>query len=153
MQSITAYNNNITFEDVWNYRPDDPATYTAVPIVNAVTTVLLQTTANTVKDIADILEVNHLLLSSTIKFELGCTLIDLIHMYRYRQVSEYIAANPEESKNTVAHRFGYSSYGSLWRFTQRIAGMTPSGVPSEAGEELWLVWRKKLKRGESIVRK
>lgn len=145
MNVIKPYEHKVTLDDIWNYRPDDAATHTPIPILNSVAEVLYTTNLIEAKPMAEGLQIDPDLLAKIVKFELGVKLIDLIHQYRFRQVTEYVAANPQEPLERVAHRFGYASYSSLWRFMQRIGGVTPDGKKSHAGPELWLVWREQSK--------
>lgn len=146
MNRIKPYEHKVIIEDIWNYRPEDESTHTSVPILNAVAEALYSTNIIEIKPLAEGLQIDPDLLSKIVKFELDIKLIDLLHQYRFRQVSEYVAANPKEPLETVAQRFGYSSYGSLWRFMQRIGGVTPDGKKSNAGPELWLTWREEYKK-------
>lgn len=143
---IEPYKSSITFYDIWKYRPEDQETHTAVPVVNAVAKVLYRTSVNECGRIAEMLEIDGKVLSTIVKFETGIKLSDLLHQYRFRQVTEFVQQNPEAKLEDVAHRFGYASYGSLWRFMQRIGGVTPHGEKSQAGEELWLQWREEKRR-------
>jgi len=146
MNEIKPYERKYTPEDIWNYLPEDASTHMSVPLLNAVAEVLLTTNLNEVKAIAEGLKIEADLLSKIVKLELGISLVELIHQYRFRQVQEYVAANPEESLESVALRFGYSCYASLWRFMQRIGGVTPDGKMSKAGPELWIKWREDAKK-------
>lgn len=149
MDSIKPYEPKYTPDDIWAYNTEDTATHMNVPLLNAVAEALHHTNLNSVTKIGEALNVDADYLSATVKFELGVPLVELLHQFRFRQVRAYITANPDESLDKVAHRFGYASYGSLWRFTQRFAGMTPRGEKSEAGDELWLVWRERNKQRRS----
>ena len=150
MNKIKPYEHKVTVDDIWNYRPEEEATHTPVPILNAVAEALYTTNLIEAKTIAEGLQIDPDLLAKIVKFELGVKLIDLIHQYRFRQVTDYVSANPKEPLEKVALRFGYSSYASLWRFMQRIGGVTPDGKKSNAGPELWLVWREESKKKKSL---
>lgn len=150
MTKIKPYEPQHTPDDVWAYNPEDPSTYMRVPLLNAVAEVLHLTNYITVNQIAEALHVEKDLLSALVKFELGVPLVELLHNFRYRQVRVYTAAHMDEPLDEIAHRFGYASYGSLWRFTQRYAGVTPRGEKSEAGDELWLVWRENAKKRKNV---
>lgn len=139
---IKPYKKTITFADIWAFRPEEPTTHTAVPLINAVAEALYSTNMNECRKIAKALDVDGRVLQTIVKFELGMSFNELLHQYRFKQVSEYVAQNPDVRLEEVAHRFGYASYGSLWRFMQRIGGVTPNGEKSNAGPELWLQWRK-----------
>lgn len=143
---IEPYKPSITFYDIWKYRPEDQETHTAVPVVNAVAKVLYLTSVNECGRIAEMLQIDSKILNTIVKFETGIKLSDLLHQYRFRQVTEFVQQNTEAKLEDVAHRFGYASYGSLWRFMQRIGGVTPHGEKSQAGEELWLQWREEKRR-------
>lgn len=143
---IKVYRPSTNFEDIWNFRPEDPSTHTAVPIINIVAEALYTTNVIECGKIAEQMQVDSRLLNAVIKVELGMPFSDLLHQYRFRQVTEYVAANPEVKLDVVAKKFGYSSYSSLWRFMQRIGGVTPNGEKSQAGPELWLTWRENRKR-------
>lgn len=132
-----------SFEQIFAYRPDNAETYLSSPLLNAVASVLYDTTVIRCKDIADILCVDERYLSHALIIELGMSLFDLLHKYRIEQIHQYIIDNPEKNLDQVAEAIGYSSRVSLWRFCQRKTGMTPLGEISNAGEELWLKWRKK----------
>ena len=151
MITIKPYEPQHTPDDIWAYKSEDPSTHTRVPLLNAVAEALHHTNLISVTKIAEALHVDADYLSATVKLELGVPLVELLHQFRYRQVSIYVAANPNEALDSVARKFGYASYGSLWRFTQRYAGLTPRGEKSEAGDELWLVWREMIKQGRSIT--
>lgn len=146
MNKINPYEHKVTVEEIWNYRPEDESTHTSVPILNAVAEALYSTNVIEVKTMAEGLQIDPDLLAKIVKFELGVKLVELLHQYRFRQVQEYVAANPDEGLDSVAHRFGYASYGSLWRFMQRIGSITPDGKKSNAGPELWLTWREESKK-------
>lgn len=145
---IKPYKPTVSFEDIWKFKTEDAKTYTAVPIVNAMADALYSTTIIECKTIAERMELEPKYLNIIMKVETGMTASELLHSYRFRQVIEYVKANPDEPMDAVAKRFGYSSYGSLWRFTQRIGGVNPDGKISMAGEELWVKWRKDLKKGK-----
>lgn len=146
MIMMKPYKPSVCFEDIWNYRPEDAKTFTAVPILNAVAEVLYSSSLNECKAIAAVLEVNDRLLNAVLKLEIGMSFSELLHTYRFKQVMEYVQANPDARLEVVAKRFGYSSYGSLWRFMQRIGGVRPNGEKSQAGQELWLKWREEAKK-------
>lgn len=139
---IKPYKPTITFDDIWAFSPEDSNTFTAVPVINAVAEVLCKTSVNECAKIAELLEVDSELLNKIVKFETGMRLKDLLHQYRFRQIVEYFQQNPAANLESVVHKFGYASYGSLWRFMQRFGGVTPKGEMSQAGPELWLQWRK-----------
>lgn len=113
MATIKPYEPQHNPDDIWAYNSDEPSTFTHVPLLNAVAEVLHHTNLISVTKIAEALHVDADYLSATVKLELGVPLVELLHQFRYRQVCNYIAANPDESLDSVAHRFGYSSYGSL----------------------------------------
>lgn len=150
MMKIKPYEHTVTFDDVLNYRPDDAGTHTAVPLLNAVAEALYLTNSIEVKPIAEALKVDADLLSRIVKFELGMTMVEVLHQYRFHQVLEYVTAHPDERLESVAQRFGYSSYNTLWRFMQRIGGVTPDGKKSNAGQELWLTWREDFKKRKAL---
>lgn len=143
---IKVYTPSISFEDIWNFRPEDPSTHTAVPIINVVAEALYTTNVIECGVIAKEMNVDSRLLNAVIKVETGMSFSELLHQYRFRQVREYVAANPDVKLDIVAKKFGYSSYSSLWRFMQRIGGVTPNGEKSQAGPELWLTWRENRKK-------
>lgn len=143
---IKTYTPSISFEDIWNFRTEDSSTHTAVPIINVVAEALYSTNLIECKEIAKQMQVDSRLLNAVIKVKTGMPFSELLHQYRFRQVSEYVAANPDEKLDVVAKKFGYSSYSSLWRFMQRIGGVTPNGEKSQAGPELWLTWREEAKK-------
>ena len=143
---IKTYPPSISFEDIWNFRPEESTTHTAVPIINVVAEALYSTNIIECKEIAKQMQIDSRLLNAVIKVEVGMPFSELLHQYRFKQVSEYVAANPEVKLDIVAKKFGYSSYSSLWRFMQRIGGVTPNGEKSQAGPELWLQWREQSKK-------
>lgn len=143
---IKIYDPSVSFEDIWNFRPEDSSTHTAVPIINVVAEALYSTNVIECGEIAKQMHVDSRLLNAVIKVETGMSFSELLHQYRFRQVTEYVATNPDVKLDIVAKKFGYSSYSSLWRFMQRIGGVTPNGEKSQAGPELWLTWREEAKR-------
>ena len=140
------YRPSVTLEDIIAFRVDDETTYTKSPIMNAVACALCETKAIICADIAKYLEVDVRMLSTVVQFETGIKFIDLIRDYRMHQINEYIKAHPDENLDAVARANGYASAGSLWRFFQRRCGNTPLGKKSDAGQELWLLWREENKR-------
>ena len=148
---IKPYEKKVTVEDILNYLPEDESTHTPVPMLNALAEALCSSNVIEARKLAKGLQIDASLLSATVKFELGVTLVDLLHQFRFRQVSEYVAAHPDEMLESVAQRFGYSSYNTLWRFMQRVGGVTPNGKKSHAGPERWLVWREELKRRRGLI--
>ncbi len=140
------YKPTVTLADIIAYRVDDEATHTKSPIMNAVAQALCETKAIICADIAKYLEVDVRMLSTAVFLETGIKFIDLIRDYRMHQINEYIKEHPEENLDTVARANGYASGGSLWRFFQRRCGNTPLGKKSDAGQELWLLWREETKK-------
>lgn len=143
---VKTYPPSISFEDIWNYRPDNSSTFTTVPIINVVAEALYTTNIIECGEIAKQMQVDSRLLNAVIKVETGMPFSELLHQYRFRQVSEYVAANPDVKLDIIAMKFGYSSYRSLWRFMQRIGGVTPNGEKSNAGPERWLQLREESKK-------
>lgn len=99
---IKTYTPSISFEDIWNYRPDDSSTYTAVPIINVVAEALYSTNIIECGEIAKQMHVDSRLLNALIKVEMGIPFSELLHNYRFRQVSEYVAANQDVKLDIVA---------------------------------------------------
>lgn len=132
------------FEQVLAYRPDNPATYTASPLVNAVADALFCTHLIEAKDLAAYLDVDPQRLAAALRLEMGMPTVDVIQQYRLLQAMDYIKAHPDENLNTVAHAIGYASDSSLWRFFERKLGITPRGKKSEAGPELWNEMKKAI---------
>ena len=142
----SPYISGITYEQVWAYRPADPATYTPSPLVNAVANALYSTRYITANDIAEYLCIEERLLRAVVQVELGMTLSDLVHRYRIDQADQYIRVHPDQNLNQVAIAIGYSSDSTLWRFYQRMRKETPLGQKSQAHQELWLKWREERKK-------
>ena len=130
-----------TFQQVLDYVPGQPETYTASPIINAVAEALCVTKCIESKELAEYLALEPHKLAHAVQIELGMSLIEVIHNYRLRQIEAYYNAHPGETLDQVAQACGYSSKGSVWRFFQRKLGKTVTGKKSEAGPESWLVLR------------
>lgn len=146
MKETKPYLPVATFQQVLDFVPGQPETYTTSPIVNAVAEALYSTKCIEGKELAEYLEVDNRKLGNALQLDLGMCLKDVVQNYRMHQVEVYRQANPEASMAQVAQACGYSSDGSLWRFFQRKLGTTAMGKKSEAGEELWLKWREESKK-------
>ncbi len=144
--TTSPYISGITYDQVWAYRPFDPATHTPSPLVNAVAKALYSTRYIRSNDIAKYLCIEERLLRAVVQVELGMKLSDLLHRYRIDQADEYIRTHPGQNLNQVAHAIGYSSDSTLWRFYQRMRKETPLGHKSHAHQELWLKWREERKK-------
>ena len=142
---VKPYTPSVQFSHIWEFRPSNVETYTRVPVINSLAEALYSTNINECKKIAEVISVDERVLNTIVKFEIGMSLHELLHEYRFRQISEYISTHKDENLENVAKQFGYSSYGSLWRFMQRIGGVTPNGEVSKARPELWLQMREERK--------
>lgn len=135
-----------TLEQVFGYVSDQPGTYTASPLINAVADALYRTKCIESKELAEYLAVDARKLAYAIQLELGMRLIDVIQSYRIHQIEEYRNAHPDAKLDDVAKACGYSCDSTLWRFFQRKLGTTVTGRKSEAGQELWLKMREESKK-------
>lgn len=142
------YISTITYEQIKAFRPDDPATYTPSPLVNAVAEALYTKRFIEAQEFAEYLDIEPRQLRAAMQIEVRMPFINLIHIYRLDQADQYIRDHPDANLDTVAEAIGYASAGSLWRFYQRKRKETPLGHKSDAGEELWLKMR-----AESMKRK
>lgn len=149
MKATKPYLPAATLQQVFDYIPGQPETYTESRLVNAVADALYETKCIESKELAEYLAVDARKLAYAIQLEMGMRLIDVIQKYRIHQVEEYIKAHPDAKLDDVAKVFGYANDSTLWRFFQRKLGMTVRGGKSNAGPELWLKMRenrKKLRR-------
>lgn len=137
MKESKPYLPVATFQQVLDYVPGQPETYTASPIVNAVAEALYETKCIESKELAEYLSLHPLKLAHAVQIELGMTLIEVIQNYRLRQIEAYYNAHPGETLDQIAQACGYASKGSVWRFFQRKLGMTVTGQKSHAGVEQW----------------
>lgn len=130
---------------IYAYRPEDAATHTASPLVNAVVDALYTTKIIYCSDMARYLGIeSQNTLSGAILLETGMSLQDLIQTYRIHQARVYMEQHPDASQDEVAQAIGYRDCGSLWRLFQRELKQTPTGKTSQAGPERCLEIRKKL---------
>lgn len=132
------------FQQVLDYVPGKVDTYTASPIVNAVSEALHNTLIIESQGIAEYLGVDERKLAGAIHLDLGMRLIDVIQQFRIRQIQQYRKEHPDEPLDVVAHACGYASSSSLWRFFQRKLGTTVTGHKSNAGPEHFDVMRKEI---------
>lgn len=146
MKKTKPYLPVATFQQVLDYVPGQPETYTASPIVNAVAEALYETKYIEGKDLAEYLALDPRKLTHAMQIDLGMSLIEVIHNYRLHQIEAYYNAHPGETLDQVAQACGYSSKGSVWRFFQRKLGKTVTGRKSEAGPESWLQLRARHRR-------
>lgn len=130
-----------TLEQVLGYVPDQPETYTASPLINAVADALYCTKCIESKELAEYLAVDARKLAYAVQLELGIRLIDVIQSYRIHQIEAYRKAHPDTKLDDVAKACGYACDSTLWRFFQRKLGKTVTGKKSEAGPESWLQLR------------
>lgn len=137
MKESKPYLPVATFQQVLDYVPGQPETYTASPIVNAVAEALCVTKCIESKELAEYLALDSVKLAHAVQIDLGMSLIDVIHNYRLRQIEAYYEAHPGETLDQIAQACGYASKGSVWRFFQRKVGKTVTGQKSQAGEEQW----------------
>ena len=134
------------FQQILDYVPGQPETYTASPIVNAVAEALYETKCIESKELAEYLAVEPRKLANAVQLDLGMKLIDVIQNYRIHQIEAYHSAHPSATLDEIAQACGYSCKGSVWRFFQRKLGKTVTGKKSEAGPELWLKYREDSKK-------
>ncbi len=146
MKESKPYLPVTTFQQVLDYVPGQPETYTASPVVNAVAEALCVTKCIESKDLAEYLALDSNKLAHALQIDLGMTLIEVIHNYRLRQIEAYYNAHPDQTLDQIAQACGYSSKGSVWRFFQRKLGKTVTGRKSEAGPESWLQLRARHRR-------
>ena len=146
MKETKPYLPVANFQQILDFIPGQPQTYTASPIVNAVAEALYETKCIESKELAAYLVVDSKKLAHAVQLDLGMTLIDVIQTFRIHQIEEYHRANPEATLDEVAQACGYSSKGSVWRFFQRKLGKTVMGKKSQAGPELWLKMREDSKK-------
>lgn len=142
---VGPYIKSVDFSQIWKFRPNIVETYTPVPVLNSLAEALYSTNVNECKKIAELISVDEKVLNTIVKFEIGISLSQLLHEYRFKQIQEYISEHTDENMEAIAQKFGYASYGSLWRFMQRIGGVTPKGEVSKARPELWLQMREERK--------
>lgn len=142
---VGPYIKSVDFSQIWKFRPNIVETYTPVPVLNSLAEALYSTNVNECKKIAELISVDEKVLNTIVKFEIGISLSQLLHEYRFKQIQEYISEHKDENMEEIAQKFGYASYGSLWRFMQRIGGVTPKGEVSKARPELWLQMREERK--------
>lgn len=121
-----------SFEEVLAFRPNDSATHTKSPLVNAVAEVLFTTNIRECKTIADVLDLDARVLRDAMKMETGMPFKDLVVNYRMTKAKEYIQSHPELSQAQLAKDCGFASYHAMWRFFQNTLGETPLGEKSEA---------------------
>lgn len=125
----------VTIEEVYAFSPDDPATFTKSPLVNAVAEVLFTTKLIECKSIAQYLKLDERKLSNALSIELGMTLKDMVVAYRTKQVEEYRAAHPDYTPEQLAEAIGYSSAESISRFLNTQLGITPAGNKSHRSKD------------------
>ena len=143
---IKPYPPTITMADILAYQPDNAATHTPAPIVNAVCEVLYHTTFRQARTIATMLEVNYQKLLHAVELETGLPLKDIIMQYRIAQFCAYRDSHPGMSSSELAKACGFSSYHALWRFVEHTIGQTPSGEKSNATEDAWTRYARQLRQ-------
>lgn len=141
MKQTNPYLPVATFQQVLDYVPAQPETYTASPIVNAVASALYVTKCIESKELAEYLAVDPRKLAYAIQLDLGMRLIDVIQHYRLHQVEHYRKTHPDAKLDDVAKACGYSCDSTLWRFFQRKLGTTATGRKSQARPESWTQMR------------
>ncbi len=141
MQETKPYLPVATIQQVIDYVPGQPETYTASSIVNAVAEALYETKCIESKELAEYLALDARKLAHAVQIDLGVSLIEAIQLYRIHQIEAYYKANPKASLDQVAQACGYSCKGTVWRFFQRKLGKTVSGQKSNAGPEQWRLRR------------
>lgn len=127
----------VTFEQILAFRPNEPETHTASPIVNAVATILVETRTIRAGEVSDMLGVDQRSLTGALLISTGMNTLDLLRKYRLAEAQAYLKAHPDQSLEETAHALGYANYNALWRFLQRALGITPNGKQSKAGPERW----------------
>ncbi len=137
MNESKPYLPVVTFQQVLDYVPGQPETYTASSIVNAVAEALCETKCIESKELAEYLSLDPLKLAHAVQIDLGMSLIEVIHNYRLHQIEAYYKAHPKATLDQIAQACGYASKGSVWRFFQRKLGLTVTGQKSHAGVEQW----------------
>ena len=149
MKETKPYLPAVTLQQVFDYIPGQPETYTASRLVNAVAEALYDTKCIESKELAEYLAVDARKLAYAIQLEMDMRLIDVIQQYRIHQVEEYIGVHPDAKLDDVAKVFGYANDSTLWRLFQRKLGLTVRGEKSNAGPELWLMMREEIKKRRS----
>ena len=148
------YKTQATLEQILAYRPDDVATHTPSPLVNAVADTLFTTKSIECVQIAREMRVEVTMLSAAVRLETGMYLKDILHAYRLAQFNAFKAAHPNYSANEIAQELGYENAKSISRFVRSQTGQTVRGKQSiapkrDAYVKLRTVLRKKL-RGEFV---
>ncbi len=152
MKESKPYLPAATLQQVIDYVPGQPETYTASRLVNAVAEALYETKCIESKELAEYLAVDARKLAYAIQLEMGMRLIDVIQKYRIHQVEAYIEEHPDAKLDDVAKAFGYANDSTLWRFFQRKLGLTVRGEKSNAGPEMWLKMREDSKKRRRYYR-
>lgn len=137
-----------TLEQILAYRPDDAATHTPSPIVNAVAETLYTTLCIDCISIAQHLSIDERKLSAAISLETGLHLKDIIQQYRLAQLKAFMDAHPEQdyTLDEMAHALGYSSGKSIYRFIHTQTGLTPRGHKSIAETDSFVKIRSEIRR-------
>lgn len=134
-----------TFEQVYAYDPQDAATHTASPLVNAVADALHTTKLIECKEIARHLEVDERKLSNALELELGLNLKELMDRYRIKQILDYITDNPDYTTEQLAEAIGYTSVPGITRFMYTKLGLTPCGRQAHRGPDRSAEMLKKIR--------
>ena len=95
MKETKPYLPVATLQQVFDYIPGQPETYTASRLVNAVADALYETKCIESKELAEYLAVDARKLAYAIQLEMGMRLIDVIQKYRIHQVDEYCKMHPD----------------------------------------------------------
>lgn len=136
----------ITLEQILGYQPDNAETHTSSALINAVCEALANTRSTEVKEVAEYLDVDARKLSSAVQIITGLTMHDILQQYILKAIHECVAKHPDWTLDQVADHLGYSCRSSVWRFTQRIIGVTPLGTKSHAGPERYNEMRRRKNR-------
>lgn len=139
----------VSLEQILSYRTDQPDTYTSSPLVNAVCDAIIATHSIEAKELSEYLQVDGRKLSSALQLITGLSLHTLLQEYCLNAMQQCVAEHPDWTLNQVAQHIGYANAMTLWRFSQRATGMTPTGQKSQAGTERWTELRNKLRAKSS----
>lgn len=122
------YAPSVTFEQLLAYDPNDSATHTASPIVNAVAEILCENHLLECAAIARHMRLDPRKLTAAVQVETGMLFTELVRQYRIAKIREYIAAHPNATLEEVAKANGYVSNRSMWRLFKDRFNETARGT-------------------------
>lgn len=135
-------------EQILAYRPDDASTFTASPLVNALSNVLYSTKLFECNAIAGYMGLDPRKFASAISIETGMNLSDIVDTYRTSQLQAFLTEHPDHDYtiDELAEALGYSSGRSIYRFVRAQTGRTVKGRTSVASPDSFVKVRSEVRK-------